>query len=150
MVLRWFVATLHLAALPLGLAAIWLRGSALRGSLDSGSWKRALAADNAWGASALLWIGTGVWRAFGGLEKGTAYYIAQPVFHAKLGLVALILLLEVWPMATLVRARIALKRGEPIDPAPARVIAAISRVQAALVVLTMCAATALARGTFGR
>jgi putative membrane protein len=32
-------------------------------------------ADSFWGIAALLWIVTGLWRAFGGLEKGSDYYL---------------------------------------------------------------------------
>ena len=146
MLLRWIVATLHLLALPLGLGAVWARGRSLRGALDAAGLKRVFLADTLWGVAALLWIGTGVARAFGGLEKGTAYYVQQPMFHAKMGLLILILALEVWPMVTLIQWRVALARGQPPSAGRAAVFARISEVQALLVVLMVFAATALARG----
>lgn len=150
MILSWLVATVHVVALPLGLGGLWARGNALRGPIDRDSLRRVFAADGAWGIAGLVWIGTGVWRAFGGLEKGTAYYLQQPVFHAKLGLVALTVLLELWPMATLIRWRIAARNGGAVDAGPARSIALISRIQVGLVLAATLAATALARGMFGR
>jgi len=57
-----------------------------------------------------------------------------------------ILLLEVWPMATLIRWRIASRRGTAVDTRSAVTLARISQVQAALVVLMVFLATALARG----
>jgi len=148
MMLRWLFASLHLLALPLGLGAVWARQRALRAALDAEGLRRVFLADTLWGVAALLWIGTGLLRAFGGLEKGASYYLHDHVFYAKMGLLALILLLEIWPMSTLIRWRIALGRGASIDTTPALALARISQIQALLVVLMVFAATALARGLF--
>jgi putative membrane protein len=148
MTLRWLLASLHLLALPLGLGAVWVRQRALRAALDAEGLRRVFLADTLWGVAALLWIGTGLVRAFGGLDKGASYYLHDHVFYAKMGLLALILLLEIWPMSTLIRWRIALGRGASIDTTPALALARISQVQAGLVVLMVFAATALARGLF--
>ena len=99
-----------------------------------------------WGIAALLWIGTGLWRAFGGLEKGADYYVAQPAFHLKMGLLILILLLEAWPMVTLIQWRIQSGKGRSLNTGRAGTFAAISYFQALLVVLMVFAATAMARG----
>ena len=146
MTLRWLVAFLHLLALGIGLGAVWMRGRALRGSLDTLGLRRVFAADNVWGLAAILWISTGVWRAFGGLEKGTTYYVTNPLFHAKMGLLGLIIALEVWPIITLIRWRSRHGKGATVDTAAAPALARISVIQAALVVLMVLAATALARG----
>jgi len=146
MLTRWIVATVHLLALPIGLGSVWARARALSGPLDGAGLKRVLAADNVWGVAALLWLGTGLWRAFGGLEKGTSYYLANPFFHAKMGLFILLLLLELWPMVTFIRWRIQLARGRAVDPAPAKAFARISYVEAVLVVLMVFWAAAMARG----
>jgi putative membrane protein len=148
MMLRWLVATLHLLVLPLGLGAIWTRARALARVTGVDSLGRVFLADTLWGVAALLWIGTGLGRAFGGLEKGTAYYVHDKPFHAKMGLLVLILLLEIWPMVTLIRWRIAAKRGSTIDTRRAAVFARVSYLQAVLVILMVCAATAVARGYF--
>jgi putative membrane protein len=148
MMLRWLFATLHLLALPLGLGAVWARHRALRATRDAEGLRRVFRADNLWGVAALLWIGTGLLRAFGGLEKGGSYYLHDHVFYAKMGLFALILLLEIWPMSTLIRWRIALGRGRSIDTTSALALARISQIQAGLVILIVFAATALARGLF--
>jgi putative membrane protein len=148
MTLRWLIATVHLLALPIGLGGVWLRARALRGSLGSDGLRHVFAADNLWGVAAALWIATGLARAFGGLEKGSAFYLSQPVFYAKMVLLVLILLLEVWPMTTLIRWRIQLRRGATVDTAAAPALARISEIQAGLVVLMVFAATALARGIF--
>ncbi len=148
MILRWLVTTVHLLALPLGLGAVWARSRSLTSARNTGDLARVFVADNLWALAAGLWIVTGLWRAFGGLEKGTDYYLNNRVFYVKMGLLALILLLEIWPMTTLIRWRIAARRGTSIDLTSAPVFARISQLQAALVVLMVFAATALARGFF--
>jgi putative membrane protein len=148
MLLRWIIATLHLLALPLGLGAVLARARGLRNARGAADLSRAFVADNLWALAAGLWIVTGLWRAFGGLEKGTEYYLNNRVFYVKMGLLALILLLEVLPMTTLVAWRIALRRGKPVDIRAALTLARISHVQAAIVILMVFAATALARGFF--
>lgn len=144
MTLRWLIATIHLLALPLGWGGVWVRGRAL--GAKPPSLGRAFAADSAWGVAALIWISTGLWRAFGGLEKGSAYYLSNHAFWGKMALLVAILVLEIWPMVTLIRWRIALARGGQPDTRDAPRIAVISVVQAVLVVLMVFAATAMARG----
>ncbi|WP_048911058.1 DUF2214 family protein, partial [Burkholderia mallei] len=53
--------------------------------------------DAIWGVSALVLIMTGIVRAFGGFEKGGDYYLHAPLFHLKMGALALILVLELVP-----------------------------------------------------
>jgi putative membrane protein len=144
--LRWTIAAIHLLGLGLGLGAIWSRSRALKDPSEPRNIQRALFADTLWGIAALLWITTGLARAFAGLEKGSAYYLSNDAFWVKMALLALVLLLEVWPMVTLIRWRIQLGRGETIDTEPARRFAQISAVQTVLVVMMVFAATAMARG----
>jgi putative membrane protein len=146
MMARWLAASLHLLALGMGLGAVWARGRALRSALAPDDLRRVFLADNFWGLAAFLWISTGVWRLFGGLEKGTGYYLQNHVFLAKMGFLVLILLLEIGPMMTLIRWRRSVARGEPPDTSRAGKLATISLVQAGLVVLMVLAATAMARG----
>jgi putative membrane protein len=144
--LRWLIAALHLLALGIGLGAVWARGRALRGPLDTAGLRRVFAADAWWGLAALLWLGTGIPRAFAGLEKGTAYYVGQPVFWIKMALFGLVFALELAPMLALIRWRVQVGRGESVDTSRAAAFATISGVQAGLLVLIVLAATAMARG----
>jgi putative membrane protein len=146
--LKWIIATLHLLGLPLGLGAVWARSRALRSARIAKDLSAVFVADNLWGLAAVLWIATGLLRVFGGLEKGAAYYLHDRAFYIKMALFVIILLLEVWPMATLIRWRIQTRRGTSINMATAQVLARISATQAGLVVLMACAATAVARGFF--
>lgn len=144
--LRWLVAALHLLGLAVGLGAVWTRGRALRGSLDPATLRRVFAADAWWGVAALIWLGTGLWRAFGGLEKGSAYYLSNHVFWLKMTLFLAIVLLELKPATTLTRWRAQVRRGQPVDTTAAPGMVRISVIQAVLVICIVFAATALARG----
>ncbi len=148
MILRWLVATAHILVLPLGLGAIWARARALARVAASKDLARVFVADNLWGVAAVLWIASGLWRAFGGLEKGTAYYLHDHAFYVKMGLLIVILLLEIWPMATLIRWRIQSARGPVADIHVASLLARVSYAQVGLVILMVFAATAVARGYF--
>ena len=140
------VSSLHLLALAIGLPAVFLRGRALKGQLDADGLRRLLAADNAWGVAAVLWIVTGLLRAFGGLEKGTDFYLRSPLFWTKMALFLLILLLEVRPMVTFIRWRIELGRGLPVDTAVARRLYTLNHIELALVVVMVFVASLMARG----
>jgi putative membrane protein len=146
MMLRWLLAALHLLALGIGLGAVWARGRALSSELHAETLRRVFRADALWAAAAFLWISTGLWRLLAGMEKGTTYYLHNHLFLAKMGLLLLVLILEVWPMVTLIRWRRNIAAGKSLDTGAARRMANISFVQAGLVVLMVLAATAMARG----
>jgi putative membrane protein len=146
MTLRWLLAFAHLLALGIGLGSVWARSRSLQGELVSTNLRRALVADSWWGAAGGLWILTGLIRLFAGLEKTTSYYVDNHLFWRKMGLLAVVLVLEISAVPTLVRWRGALRRGDPIDDRPAGRIATISMVQAILVLLMLFAATGMARG----
>ena len=146
MTMIWVFAVLHLLALGIGLGALWGRRRALLGPLDDRGLDRVFYADSMWGLAAFLWVTTGLARAFGGLGKGSAYYLESDAFLIKMGLFVTILLLEITPMRTLIRWRGARKRGASIDTTRARSLATISLLQAILLVGMVLAATAMARG----
>jgi putative membrane protein len=146
MTIRWLLAAVHLLALGLGLGAVWARGRALQGALDIAALRRVFYADTWWGVAAILWIGTGLVRAFGGFEKGSSYYLHNHFFWAKMGFLAAILLLELRPMITLIQWRRIVARGAVPDAGAASRLGQISVVQAMLIVLMVLAATGMARG----
>ena len=151
MLAHWVLAAVHLLAFALGFWAVLSRGTAFRRLVaGAGEARSVLIADNLWGISAAMLLVTGGMRAFGGYEKGTDYYLHQPLFHLKMTLFVLVLLLEIVPMVTLIKWRIALARGFAIDSARAKLFARICHVEALLVLLMVVAATGMARGmTFG-
>lgn len=147
MLSQWVLAAVHLFAFALAVWAVLTRGRAFS-QLVAGheDVKRVLLADNLWGLAALTLLVTGGMRAFGGYEKGSDYYLHQPLFHLKMTLFVLILLMELAPMITLIKWRIASSRGAALDTGRARLYARISHVEALLLVLMMVAATGMARG----
>jgi putative membrane protein len=140
------VSALHVLALALGLSSVYLRGRALKGPLDRNDITRLLAADTVWGIAAALWIVTGLLRAFGGLEKGSQFYLQSPLFWTKMALFVTVILLEIWPMVTFIRWRRVLRRGEMPDTSRARALYLINHVEMALVVLMVFVASFMARG----
>lgn len=147
MLVHWSLAAIHLLAFALGFWAVLTRGTALRrlaGGVDAV--RGVLVADNLWGLSALVLLVTGGMRAFGGFEKGTDYYLHQPLFHLKMTLLLLILLLEIVPMVALIKWRMALGKGAAIDSSKAGRLARISHIEALLLILMVVAATGMARG----
>jgi putative membrane protein len=144
-------SALHLLALALGLPSVFLRGRALKGPLDEAGLKRLFAADTVWGIAAGLWLVTGSLRAFGGLEKGSQFYLSSPLFWTKLGLFVAVLLLEVWPMVTFIRWRLVLGRGGMPDSVlpdavRARRLYAVNQLELAIVVAMVFVAASMARG----
>ena len=148
--LRITLAWLHLLALALGLGSVFTRSAALNARpLTLRDARRAFKADSYWGAAAVLWIATGVWRLVAHTEKAMTYYGHNDIFMAKMGGLILILLLEIWPAITLVRWRRAAARsgdGWAPDQSVARRVAAIGHLQALIVIVMVGLAVAMARG----
>jgi putative membrane protein len=144
--MRLTLAALHLLALGIGLGAVWGRARALRGRLDTEGLRRVFAADAWWAVAAILWLVTGLARWLMGTEKASEYYLANPLFHAKLGMFVLIVVLEIWPMMTLIRWRRRRAQSGNVDTTSAGRLAVISMFQALLVVAIVVVAAAMARG----
>src|SRR5262249_37732435 len=148
-----FIAALHYLALPLGLGAVFARGLRLRElsrSLGDGeTLARLFRADSVWGLAALLWIATGLLRAFGGLEKSSTFYLRNGFFFVKMGLFVAVLALEIFPMITFIKWRIARARGSnPTADAPLTVLVRLNDLEIALVVLIPFAASLMSRGVW--
>ncbi|MEZ4587964.1 MAG: DUF2214 family protein [Gemmatimonadales bacterium] len=94
----------------------------------------------------MLLIATGLYRAFGGIEKGTGYYLGNHLFLTKMALLGLVLVLEVGPMMTLIGWRRRLAGGAEPDTAGAARIALLSRMETAALVAMLVLATGMARG----
>lgn len=141
------LSALHVLVLALGLPGVFLRGRGLRAMrTEPGAASRVLAADGVWGLAALLWLSTGLFRAFGGLEKGTQFYLHNPMFHLKLTLFGLVVVLELLPMVTFIRWRVAQKKRQPLDTSKLGLLTRLNDVE---LVLTLClpfVAAMMARG----
>jgi putative membrane protein len=145
-VLSALVSALHVLALAIGLPSVWWRGRLLKGRLDAGALRQLFAADTLWGVAALLWIVTGLLRAFGGLEKGTEFYLHSPLFWVKMALLASVLLLEIWPMLVFIRWRGQLRRGQSPDISRARTFYVLNHAEMGIVVVMVFVASLMARG----
>lgn len=143
------VSALHVLALAPGLSGVCMRGRALKGPLDADGMRRLFAADSLWGVAGMLWLVTGLPRAFGGLEKGSQFYLTSSLFWTKMTLFAIVLLFEIWPMVTFIRWRIARTRRLWPDTSHARALYHVNHIQLVLVVLIVFVASFMARG-FGR
>lgn len=138
-------ASMHFLALGIGFGAIYVRARSFqRVSKGEPALAAVLSADNFWGIAALLWIVSGLARAFAGLEKGTTFYLASPMFHLKMGLFLLLFLIEHKPMIDLIKWRI--KPGETFDPAKARLYARLSDIETLLLIVIVFVAGLMARG----
>ena len=149
--LRVVLAWIHLLALGIGLGAVGARAAAARrlsrNPTDADLRSRVLGPDNWWGIAAVLWLLTGLWRLFGSTEKSTAYYLANDIFYAKMGMFLAVLMVELWPMITLIRWR--MRKAQP-SAETAKRIAVISYVEAALIAAIALAAVSMARGLGAR
>jgi putative membrane protein len=142
------LSALHVLGLGIGLGAIVTRGRALSrvASGDLGAAQAAFAADAFWGLAAILWLASGLLRAFGGIEKSPAFYLDNGFFWIKMALFVSILLLEILPMLTLVRWRFDVRRGDPIDTRRVATLVRINHAETALVVVIPFVAAAMTRG----
>jgi putative membrane protein len=141
------LSTFHLLALAIGLPGVFLRGLALRDlQKDPAAIDRVFRADNAWGIAALLWIGTGLTRAFGPFEKGSGYYLHSGTFLVKMALFAVLFALEAWPMLTFIRWRRQRAKGLTLDTSRAGLFFKLNTAEVLLTLAMPFFASAMARG----
>lgn len=146
MLIRWLLAATHLLGLAVGLGAVWTRARALKGEIDSRAVRRILQADAWWAVAAVIWVSTGLVRAFSGFEKGSDYYLGNHLFLTKMALFVIIVALEIRPIVTFRRWRADLASGRQPDVPGAAAIGSTSTVQAVLVIVMVFLATGMARG----
>ena len=147
MVVPALLSAIHLLTLALGLGAVVARGRALAGPLDEPGWKRLLAADNLWGLAALLWITSGLARVFLG-GKSPEFYWRSGAFWLKLGLFAMVFVLETAPMATFIRVRQARRTRSPLPRFSVETFRRINAIETMLVVSIVFVAAFMARGAW--
>ena len=145
MMLRYSFAVSHLLALTIGIAALYGRWRALRNVNGNADLAAVFHADNWYGIAVVIWLVTGLARAFAGLEKGTEYYLGSHWFIGKMGLFTIVFLLELYPMITLIRWRRALKKGGEVDLGKAPMLARFTLAELPLLILIVCMAVAMAR-----
>ncbi|HSB63463.1 MAG TPA: DUF2214 family protein [Thermoanaerobaculia bacterium] len=152
MLVQSLVSGLHVVALPLGFASLFLRGMRLRELRrtrgDAGTRAALLSADNVWGLAALLWIATGLARVFAG-EKTPDFYLRNGFFWVKMGIFLVVFALEIQPMVTFIRWRIAKERAaELVASAPLDRLITLNDVETVLVLVIPFAAALMTRGAW--
>lgn len=146
MTLRVVLASGHLIALAIGLGAVYARWRALRALRRKGSLQGVFHADNWYGVATLLWLMTGLFRAFGSFEKGSDHYLSEPLFLTKMGMFALVGLLETYPMVMLIRWRKELRKGRTPDLSAATLLSRLTLAELPLLLSMVVLAAMLARG----
>jgi uncharacterized membrane protein len=140
------LASIHLLALAVGLAGVWTRARALRETLrdaeDPRALRRAIVGGSWWGVAIVLWLTTGLWQLLGSTGASASHGFTA-AFLAKAALVVAIVVLEVWPLRTLVLWRLKRTVPEPVDAGRVEVI---SYVQCALVVAIVVVSVRMAHG----
>jgi putative membrane protein len=147
MIVAALLSAIHMLTLALGLGGIFARGRALSRPLDDAGWDRLLAADNAWGVAALLWIASGLGRVFlGGREP--AFYWRNGFFWVKMALFGMVFVLELAPMITFVRVRGARRRRTALPTFSVDTYRTINAIELGLVVTIVVVAAFVARGAW--
>jgi putative membrane protein len=107
------------------------------------------AADSLWGVAAGLWIVTGLTRAFGHVERDPEFYLRNGFFYVKMALFVSVVALEIVPMVTFIRWRIARRKGgTPWVGAPIERLVRINDIEVGAVVVIVFVAALMARGAW--
>jgi putative membrane protein len=141
------LSAIHMLTLALGTGAVFARGRAMARTLDAESWKRLLAADNAWGVAALLWIASGFGRVFFG-GRTPEFYWRNGFFWVKLALFGLVFLLELTPMITFIRVRRARREHAELPRFSIDAFRRINAIELGLLVVIVFMAAFMARGVW--
>ncbi len=111
-----FVSALASAAHAIGIATAFTFSSLRLIALRRHDVAATRFADNGNGIAALLLYGAGLWRLFGELEKPMAFYTGNPVFWAKISLLALVGALEIYPQYVVLPWHFKHARKQRIEP----------------------------------
>ncbi len=146
MLLATLLSAVHLLSSAGGVSCLFLRHRALKAPFGQENVRAVLAIDNASGLIAITWMGSGLWRAFGAVEKGSAYYLGNSLFWVKMALLLVVWGFEMVPMLTFIRWRGQLAKGESIDTSVAPRLRALHVPEVACVALMVFVASGMARG----
>ena len=92
---------------------------------------------------------TGLTRASAGLEKTPDFYLRNGFFWVKMGLFLVVFALEIQPMTTFIRWRVAKDRaGDLVTSAPLDRFITLNDVETVLVLVIPFAAALMARGAW--
>ena len=146
MVTHAIAAWLHYLGMMAMMALLAMEHLLFNEKLDLARSRLLLRIDALYGTLAGIQIGTGIWRMW--LEKGSAYYLSNPLFHAKIGLFALVGLLSLYPTLTFLAWRTGLRQQQApqIAPGKARLVTMSIRLELPGLLLIPLLATLIADG----
>ena len=146
MITHAIAAWLHYLGMMAMMALLVMEHLLFNEKLDLARSRLLLRIDALYGTLAGVQIGTGIWRMW--LEKGSAYYLSNPLFHAKIGLFALVGLLSLYPTLTFLAWRTGLRQQQAPQIAPGKtgMVTMIIRIELLGLLLIPLLATLMARG----
>lgn len=115
--------------------------------LDLARARRLIIVDMAYGLTAGVVLATGLARVIW-YGKGTAYYLGNSLFHAKVGLFVLVALLSILPTFVFLNWRNQLKAGQvpSVSPRQAKLVTMTIRLELLLLLIIPLLAVLMARG----
>lgn len=140
-------AYLHFLSIFLLFALLVLEHRLFKLPLDLERARSLVRIDLAYGVAAGAVLVTGLARVFW-YGKGVDYYLANSMFHAKMGLFGLIALLSGFPTFVFLNWRNALKAGRvpEISPGKAKAVIMVIRLELLLALILPLLAALMARG----
>jgi putative membrane protein len=142
-----FVAYLHYLSIFALFALLSIEHVLFKAPLDLSRARSLMLTDLAYGICAVLVLATGIARMlwFG---KGTAYYMSNSLFHAKVGLFILVGVLSILPTLVFIKWRKTVKAGQVPEPSVQQVHLVTWSIRLELLALLFIPllATLMARG----
>lgn len=141
------LAYLHFASIIVMVALLAVELAVCRPGAAGLTLPRLRRLDAAYGGFAALTLGSGVARVLWG-AKGSAFYLANPIFHTKVTLFVAVGLLSILPTIQFSKWTAALKRDVRFVPTPQSILRArkLIMIQMLLLAFIPLAATLMARG----
>ena len=139
-------SALHMAGLVLTTVAILIRDRGLEDPSEHKNHRAIDIGDTLMIFFSMMLIGAGVWRLFGALEKPTDWYLANPYFWTKLGLVGLISAIESYLMVVFFSWRFQAKRKEALNLKNLKWVRALNRAELVISVAVIFLAAGVAHG----
>ncbi|AYF89870.1 MULTISPECIES: DUF2214 family protein [unclassified Pseudomonas] len=140
-------AYLHFLSIFVLFALLTLEHRLFKLPLDLERARSLVRVDMTYGVAAGAVLVTGLARVFW-YDKGVDYYLNNSMFHAKMGLFALIALLSGFPTFVFLNWRNALKAGQvpEVSPGKAKAVIMVIRLELLLALLMPLFAVLMARG----
>jgi putative membrane protein len=139
-------SALHIIGLSFAFLCAFMRERALKAPFENARLPEVFFWDNAALGAVTVWIGSGLWRLFGGLEKPTDWYLHNPMFHLKLGIFVVAWLLETWPMVSFIKWRMQLEKGIEPDTRHVPKFLVLFRIEMAMIFVGIFVASMMSRG----